>query len=67
MQAKAVSISAHKTITMCSIYLPTISILNPKEINQLVDQLPSPYILVGDVNAHIKLWGCKDHNKRVEK
>jgi len=61
------SISVHKTITICSIYLHPTSILNPKEINQLVDQLPSPYILVGDMDAHSFIWGCKDINETCRK
>ena len=48
-------------------YLPPTSILNPKEINQLVDQLPSPYILVGDMNGQSIIWGCKDINDQGRK
>jgi len=67
LQPKAVSISAHKTITICLIYLPPTSILNPKEINRLDDQLSSRYILVGDMNAHSIIWGCKDINDKGRK
>ncbi|GFS48761.1 putative RNA-directed DNA polymerase from transposon X-element [Trichonephila inaurata madagascariensis] len=28
------------------------------------DQLPSPFILLGDFNAHHLLWGCQDVNSR---
>ena len=31
-------------------------------MNNLVDQLPSPLLLLGDFNAHSDLWGCADSN-----
>ncbi|GFQ74851.1 putative tick transposon [Trichonephila clavata] len=34
------------------------------ELQELIDQLPSPFILLGDFNAHHLLWGCQDVNSR---
>lgn len=34
------------------------------EIEDLVDQLPSPFIVMGDFNAHSLLWGSQDVNSR---
>ena len=58
LQATAVSISLTKTITICSVYLPP-SI--PIDFNEL-DEFPKPFILMGDLNAHSSLWGCRDTN-----
>jgi len=62
LQAVAVNINAHKSITVCSIYLPPNTPVAIKQIEKLVRQLPKPYILLGDFNAHHTLWGCRDIN-----
>ena len=42
----------HKTIAICSLYLNPRSSLGAPELNDLVRQLPAPFILLGDLNAH---------------
>ena len=64
LQAVAVQVSLHRTITICSVYLPPNSTLNPVDLNKLVDQLPEPFLLLGDFNGHHPLWGCADSNTR---
>ena len=39
-QAVAVSITLHRVITLCSIYMPPNSRLSPKDLDDLVLQLP---------------------------
>ena len=62
----AVKVTAHKTITLCSVYLPPRNHFNfnPKDLQSVIDQLPSPFILMGDFNGHHTLWGCGDVNNR---
>ena len=62
----AVKVTAHKTITLCSVYLPPRNHFNfnPKNLQNVIDQLPSPFILRGDFNGHHTLWGCEDVNNR---
>ena len=62
----AVNVTAHKTITLCSVYLPPRNHFNfnPKDLHSVIDQLPSPFILMGDFNGHHTLWGCGDVNNR---
>ena len=64
LQVVAVNISLNKTITLCSVYLPPSSPTDVKEVDHLIDQLPKPFILMGDFNAHHTLWGCKDTNDK---
>ena len=64
IQAVAVSITLHRVITLCSIYIPPSSKLSPKDLDDLVFQLPSPFILLGDFNGHNILWGSKDINDK---
>ena len=61
LQAVAVKVTAHKTITLCSVYLPPRNHFNfnPKDLQSVIDPLPSPFILMGDFNGHHTLWGCK--------
>ena len=67
LQAVAVSVSVNKTITLCSIYLPPSSPISRKKLDDLVEQLPKPYILMGDFNSHHTLWGCShtDNKGRI--
>ena len=64
LQAIAVSITLHKTISICSLYLPPSHNINKNELNNLVSQLPSPALLVGDFNAQSSLWGNTTTNQR---
>ena len=64
LQAVAVSITLHRVITLCSIYIPPSWRLSLKDLDDLVPQLPSPFILLGDFNGHNILWGSKDISER---
>ena len=65
LQAVAVRISLHNTIiTLCSMYLPPTKTINDNCLNDLISQLPLPFILAGDFNAHSTTWGCNDTNRK---
>ena len=64
LQAVAVSVTLEKEITLCSIYIPPSFALRPIHLNSLLQQLPSPFILLGDFNGHNVLWGSKDNDPR---
>jgi len=66
LQAVAVRLTAHKTLTLCSIYLPPRNNFNfnPRDLQNLIDQLPIPFVLMGDFNGHHTMWGCEDVNIR---
>ena len=59
LQAVAVRVSARKTLTVCNIYLPTSLEVNLSDLEHLIEQLPAPFVLVGDFTAHphSPLWG----------
>lgn len=56
LQAVAVSIKYHKRITVCSIYLPPNEEIEIAQLQNLVEQLPKPFLILGDVNAHHPMW-----------
>jgi len=60
LQAVALRATCHKTITICSMYLPPSTACNITELEDLILQLP-PVLLLGDFNAHSQQWGS---NKR---
>ena len=66
LQAVAVNVTLSKKVTICSIYLPPSDILSKKSLVNLIDQLPHPFMLVGDFKGHSKVWGCSDTNDRGE-
>ena len=57
LQAVAVRILLDKYVTVCSLYLPPDLNFNVNDLQDLIDQLPSPFLLLGDFNAHNPLWG----------
>jgi len=57
LQATAARITLHKAITICSLYLPPNTPLDLNELFDLVTQLTSPILLLGDFNAHSPLCG----------
>ena len=67
LQAKAVTISTSKTITICSLYLPPSENFSVLALSQLVSQLPTPFIICGDFNGHSITWGCDSNNTRGNK
>ena len=64
LQAVAVSVSLHKTFTLCTLYLPPSRRVMEQELEDLISQLPAPFILLGDFNAHNHLWGGKYINTK---
>ncbi|ELU15148.1 hypothetical protein CAPTEDRAFT_116911, partial [Capitella teleta] len=57
LQAVAARVSLVRTISICSIYLPPALRFSRQDLVDLVEQLPSPFLLLGDFNAHSDLWG----------
>ena len=64
LQATAASLSLDKKITLCSLYLPLSIPINVADLDNLISQLPKPFLLLGDFNSHNTLWGCNTSNQR---
>ena len=62
LQATAVKVSLHKTITVCDVYIPPRFNVTQSDIDNLVNQLPAPFLFIGDFNAHSDLWGYSSSN-----
>lgn len=53
-----------RKVSICSVYLPPGVPFPMNELRQLVLELPSPAIILGDFNAHNTVWGCENTNTR---
>ncbi|ESN92838.1 hypothetical protein HELRODRAFT_164969 [Helobdella robusta] len=49
---KPSKITYNKTITICNGYINPKSLMKSKEINQIVEQIPKPFLFLGDFNEH---------------
>ena len=59
LQAVAGRIHLDKAYTICTIYLPHIPVTY-NQIADLINQLPRPFIIIGDMNARNNLWGTSN-------
>ena len=57
LHAVAATITLDKTFTICSIYLTPGETITKLNLENLLDQLPRPFLLLGDFNAHSPVWG----------
>ncbi|GFY17498.1 putative RNA-directed DNA polymerase from transposon X-element [Trichonephila clavipes] len=64
LQAVAVRIHSTSFITVCCVYLPPNAVIRQQDLNNLVDQLPTPFVILGDFNGHSTLWGSVKTNPR---
>ena len=64
LQAIAVSVTLDREITICSVYIPPSFSLSSQHLDNLLQKLPSPYILLGDFNGHNILWGGQNNDSR---
>ena len=58
LQVIAVKTTLHKPVNICSIYIPPHDPINDKKLHKLIEQIPKPHILLGDLNSHDTIWGC---------
>ena len=50
--------------TVCSIYLPPTDQVTEEDTRDLLEQLPTPMILLDDFNAHNPLYGSEKMSTR---
>ena len=65
LEAVAATITINnKQITICNVYLSNRHDTSYEQIEQLINRLPSPFILLGDFNSHHSLWGSYKTDKK---
>lgn len=64
LQALAYKIRLSREYTICNIYLNPRGNVTANNITDLINQLPRPYIVMGDFNAKHEMWGCDSTDER---
>ena len=64
LQVVAARVAIPSEVTLCSIYFPPDESIPISDLVSVLDQLPSPFILLGDFNAHCTEWGSTRVNRR---
>ena len=57
LHATAATVTLNKSFTICSSYLTPNENISKPILENLIDRLPRPFLLVGDFNAHSPEWG----------
>ena len=63
LQACAAKIYVDNMYTVCSIYLPHEQV-RKHQIIRIIEQLPRPFLIMGDMNARSPLWGDTVRNEK---
>ncbi|GFT57957.1 probable RNA-directed DNA polymerase from transposon X-element [Trichonephila clavipes] len=69
LQAVAVRIHSTSLITVFCLYSPPNAVIHQQDLNNLGDQLPAPFVILGDFNGHSTLWGSvktNPHGSQIE-
>ena len=61
LQAVAVKVSLHKTITVCNGYIPPRFNVAENDLDNLVTQLPRPFFYLLVILMHIVIYGVVPH------
>ena len=57
LQAVAVQIKLSKTYAVCSLYLTPNERISRRDLSDLCQQLPQPFLILGDLNGRHYMWG----------
>ena len=55
LQVTAVKRTLHRIVNICSISIPQQDPINDVKFNNVIEQIPKPYILLSDHNSHITI------------
>lgn len=59
LEAIAITIQLESNITICNLYIPNQKPFSSLDIENIIQQLPHPFLLVGDFNSHSENWGSE--------
>ena len=57
LEVVAVECYIPNKITICNVYLPNSTDFRNVDLESIKDQLPKPFIILGDFNSHNSIWG----------
>lgn len=62
LYAVAAKIKYPFPLSICNVYIPPRSNFDNVSLTSLISQLPKPYIILGDFNAHNAIWGSSSND-----
>ena len=69
LEAIAFRINLTRELTICNIYITPTEEFTTEQLHNLLQQLPPPFLLVGDFNARSEVWGdslTNQHGRKIE-
>ena len=64
LQAFAFRTGTNPQLVICNLYISPNAAFNANQLEALVNQLDSPFIVLGDFNAKSRIWGSETENSR---
>lgn len=64
LEVQVLKVYYPQEIYICNIYLPPNQNINKEVMKDLILQIPTPYLILGDFNAHNPIWGAPTLNPR---
>ena len=64
IQVVAARVYLNQDITVCSIYSLGSKYITVAALNIIVNQLASPYLILGDLNGHNRIWESTRTSRR---
>ena len=64
LQAVAVLVHVERTFTICSLYMPPNEVISRRELEDLIQELPRPFIFLGDMSTRHPICGDAMRNPR---
>lgn len=64
LQAVAVKVFHPLELTICNLYIPPNFELTKSNLQDLINQLPPPFLITTDANAHNSMWGSARDDSR---
>jgi len=64
LEVITVLIQLKNPLYICNIYVPDSTNLSLQDLNQIIQQLPKPFILLGDFNSRNQMWGSNHTDLR---
>ena len=62
LNCHAISINIPTKITICNIYISPSTPVTVSDMKRLIEQLPNPFLILGDFNARHQMWGDRTEN-----
>ena len=62
--AASIQLDHHEPISIASIYIPGREKMTRQSLKNILEQLPKPFLLLGDLNGHHAMWGSASNDQR---